>query len=357
MLYMGTHVTRGKCKAIVVQTGKYTEMGELLALLSEDEDHSTPLQNQVTAISKKFMKGALAVGAVVFVTGLLRGIPITEMITTSVALTASAIPEGLPITITIALTAGIFRMSNKQALVRKLSALETMGRTTVICSDKTGTLTKNEMTVKKLVTLHDELEVIGEGYNPSGMIEGMEEEKSKDVDQLLAIGLHCNDAELYQEDGHWNVKGDPTEGALLTLAAKRGMYKEKYKSWKRAGEIPFDSISGKMSVVCHEGDMEDQCYVMSKGSVEKLLQHCSYYQSNGNSYPLTEEIRQQIMSKNDSLASQALRVLGFAYRELGCFNGEIEDVDQDLIFVGMVGMIDPPKPEVKKALQKRLSWA
>ena len=297
MLYMGTHVTRGKCKAIVVQTGKYTEMGELLALLSEDEDHSTPLQNQVTAISKKFMKGALAVGAVVFVTGLLRGIPITEMITTSVALTASAIPEGLPITITIALTAGIFRMSNKQALVRKLSALETMGRTTVICSDKTGTLTKNEMTVKKLVTLHDELEVIGDGYNPSGMIEGMEEGKSKDVDQLLAIGLHCNDAELYQEDGHWNVKGDPTEGALLTLAAKRGMYKEKYKTWKRAGEIPFDSISGKMSVVCHEGDMEDQCYVMSKGSVEKLLQHCSYYQSNGNSYPLTEEIRQQIMSK------------------------------------------------------------
>ena len=350
MLYMGTHVTRGKCQAIVVQTGKSTEMGELLALLSEDEDHSTPLQNQVTAISKKFMKGALAVGAVVFVTGLLRGIPITEMITTSVALTASAIPEGLPITITIALTAGIFRMSNKQALVRKLSALETMGRTTVICSDKTGTLTKNEMTVKKLVTLHDELEVNGEGYNPSGMIEGMEEGKSKDVDQLLAIGLHCNDAELYQEDGHWNVKGDPTEGALLTLAAKSGMYKEKYKSWKRTGEIPFDSISGKMSVVCHEGDMEDQCYVMSKGSVEKLLQHCSYYQSNGNSYPLTEEIRQQIMSKNDSLASQALRVLGFAYRELGCFNGEIEDVDQDLIFVGMVGMIDPPKPEVKKSI-------
>ena len=223
MLYMGTHVTRGKCQAIVVQTGKSTEMGELLALLSEDEDDSTPLQNQVTAISKKFMKGALAVGAVVFVTGLLRGIPITEMITTSVALTASAIPEGLPITITIALTAGIFRMANKQALVRKLSALETMGRTTVICSDKTGTLTKNEMTVKKLVTLNHEFEVTGDGYNPSGMIVGLDEGNSKDVDQLLAIGLHCNDAELYQEDGHWNVKGDPTEGALLTLAAKRGM--------------------------------------------------------------------------------------------------------------------------------------
>ena len=176
MLYMGTHVTRGKCQAIVVQTGKNTEMGDLLALLSEDDDHSTPLQNQVTKISKKFMKGALAVGAVVFITGLLRGIPITEMITTSVALTASAIPEGLPITITIALTAGIFRMANKQALVRKLSAIETLGRTTVICSDKTGTLTKNEMTVKKVVTLNHELEATGDGYNLDGMIVGQMKE-------------------------------------------------------------------------------------------------------------------------------------------------------------------------------------
>ena len=354
MLYMGTHVTRGKCQAIVVQTGKNTEMGDLLALLSEDDDHSTPLQNQVTKISKKFMKGALAVGAVVFITGLLRGIPITEMITTSVALTASAIPEGLPITITIALTAGIFRMANKQALVRKLSAIETLGRTTVICSDKTGTLTKNEMTVKKVVTLNHELEATGDGYNLDGMIVGLDEGTSKDVDQLISIALHCNDAELYQEDGHWNVKGDPTEGALLTLAAKRGKLKENYKHWKRAGEIPFDSISGKMSVVCHEGEKEDQCYVMSKGSVEKLLRHCTHYQSNGKRYPLTEEIRQHLMAKNDSLAHQALRVLGFAYRELGCFNGDMENVDQGLIFVGMVGMIDPPKPEVEKSIAEAI---
>ena len=153
ILYMGTHVTRGKCKAVVVQTGINTEMGHLLSLLSEDEDHTTPLQKQVTSISKKFMKGALAIGVIVFITGLLRGVPIPQMVTTSVALTASAIPEGLPITITFALTAGIFRMAKKNALVRKLSALETLGRTTVICSDKTGTLTKNEMTVKRIVTI------------------------------------------------------------------------------------------------------------------------------------------------------------------------------------------------------------
>ena len=354
MLYMGTHITRGKCIAIVVQTGINTEMGHLLSLLSEDENHTTPLQQQVTAISKKFMKGALVIGAIVLITGLLRGNPISQMVTTSVALTASAIPEGLPITITFALTAGVFRMANKKALVRKLSALETLGRTTVICSDKTGTLTKNEMTVKRIVTIDKEFDITGDGYNPEGTILGLDQGKtnSDELDQLLKISLHCNDAQLYQEDGRWNVKGDPTEGALLTLAAKRGLLKENYSHWKRAGEIPFDSASGKMSVVCHEGEHEEQCTVMSKGSVEKLLQHCTHYQKSGQIYPLTDITRRQLMKKNDTLASQALRVLGFGYRELEKFNGKMEDVDQNLIFVGMVGMIDPPKPEVEKSIRE-----
>ncbi|MGZ4160871.1 MAG: HAD-IC family P-type ATPase, partial [Neobacillus sp.] len=354
MLYMGTHITRGKCIAIVVQTGKNTEMGHLLALLSEDEDHTTPLQKQVTTISKKFMKGALVVGIIVFITGLIRGIPITEMVTTSVALTASAIPEGLPITITFALTAGIFRMANRKALVRKLSALETLGRTTVICSDKTGTLTKNEMTVKRIITIDQEFEVTGDGYHPKGSIIGLNKGKTipNEVDQLLNIALHCNDSQLYQEDGRWNVKGDPTEGALLSLAAKRGLFKENHSHWKRAGEIPFDSTSGKMSVVCHEGAHADQCLLLSKGSVEKLLFHCTHYQTNGKVHALTDKIRSQIINKNDILASQALRVLGFAYRELENFNGKMEDADRNLIFVGMVGMIDPPKPEVEKSIRE-----
>ncbi|MCM2536007.1 HAD-IC family P-type ATPase [Neobacillus pocheonensis] len=354
MLYMGTHITRGKCIAVVVQTGKNTEMGHLLALLSEDEDHTTPLQKQVTAISKKFMKGALVVGAIVFITGLLRRIPITELVTTSVALTASAIPEGLPITITFALTAGIFRMANKKALVRKLSALETLGRVTVICSDKTGTLTKNEMTVKRIITVDQEFDVTGDGYNPEGAILAKKQEKAvtKEVDQLLKIALHCNDSQLNQEAGRWIVKGDPTEGALLSLAAKRGLIRENHRHWKRVGEIPFDSTSGKMSVVCHEGDQEDQCVVMSKGSVEKLLHHCTHYQINGETHPLTDKIRGKIIAKNDSLATQALRVLGFAYRGLGKFGSKMENVDKNLIFVGMVGMIDPPKPEVEKSIRE-----
>lgn len=174
------------------------------------------------------------------------------------------------------------------------------------------------------------------------------------MDRLLKISLHCNDAHLYQEDGRWNVKGDPTEGALLSLAAKRGLLKENHSHWKRAGEIPFDSASGKMSVVCHEGEHEDQCTVMSKGSVEKLLQHCTHYQKNGQIYPLTDITRRQLMKKNDTLASQALRVLGFSYRELEKFNGKMDDVDQNLIFVGMVGMIDPPKPEVEKSIREAI---
>ena len=356
ILYMGTHVTRGKCKAVVVQTGINTEMGHLLSLLSEDEDHTTPLQKQVTSISKKFMKGALAIGVIVFITGLLRGVPIPQMVNTSVALTASAIPEGLPITITFALTAGIFRMAKKNALVRKLSALETLGRTTVICSDKTGTLTKNEMTVKRIVTIGTEYDVTGDGYNPDGNIIGKNQTQpvTEDLDQLLKIGLFCNNAQFIKEEDRWNIQGDPTEGALLTLAAKGGHLPTHYSHWQRAEEIPFDSASGKMSVVCHEEHLEEQCYVMSKGSVDKLVNNCTHYQKNGKIYPLTEKVHTQILEQNNLLANQALRVLGFAYQKLSKpFNKEcLEDLDHGLIYVGMVGMMDPPKPEVEKSIRE-----
>ncbi|PLT33117.1 HAD-IC family P-type ATPase [Bacillus sp. V5-8f] len=355
MIYMGTHITRGKCKAVVVQTGKHTEMGHLLTLLTEDEDHATPLQKQVTSISKKFMKGALAVGVLVFVSGLLRGVPITQMVNTSLALTASAIPEGLPMTITFALTAGIFRMAKNKALVRKLSALETLGRTTVICTDKTGTLTKNEMTVKRILTLDKEFLVTGDGYNPVGgiMENGVTETECPDVEQLLKIGLACNNAHIYEVEGKWNVKGDPTEGALLSLAEKSGLTKNNHR-FKRLEEIPFDSSSGKMSVVCHEENNENQCFVMTKGSVEKLLNICTHYQKNGKIYQLNEKIRSKIMEQNNALASHALRVLGFAYRKIDKPVGKqvMEDIDSGLIYVGLVGMMDPPKPEVEKSIRE-----
>jgi magnesium-transporting ATPase (P-type) len=171
-------------------------------------------------------------------------------------------------------------MSKKKALVRKLSALETLGRTTVICSDKTGTLTKNEMTVKRILTVGHEYEVTGERVNPEGKITetGKANSGSKDLEQIIKVGILCNNSELLQEDGRWTVKGDPTEGALLSLAAKHLGLTKYSTGWKRLEEIPFDSTSGKMSIVCHEENNEDQCFVMSKGSVEKLLSQCSHYQ-------------------------------------------------------------------------------
>ncbi|WP_028401806.1 cation-translocating P-type ATPase [Ectobacillus panaciterrae] len=358
MLYMGTHVTRGKALAVVVQTGKDTEMGHLMSLLNEESDGETPLQRQVTSISKTFMKGALAAGVIVFIAGLLRGNPISQMITTSMALTASAIPEGLPVTITIALTAGVFRMAKKKTLVQNLSSLETLGRTTVICSDKTGTLTKNEMTVKKVATIDAEFDATGEGYAPEGKIidKNGVEQNSKELDKLLEIGLLCSNTSLHLENERWGIKGDPTEGAIVTLAAKRNFHLDNHKHWQRLHEVPFDSNSGMMTVACKSEEDEKKCFVMSKGSVEKILNCCTHYQKNGQQYALTDEIREEILQQNEKYAEQSLRVLGFAYRPID-HNGEntcFDDMNENLIYVGMAGMIDPPKPDVEKSIREAL---
>lgn len=368
MIYMGTDVTRGKATGVVVQTGLHTEMGRLMSLLQSDEKELTPLQRQVTSISKKFIKGALFACGIVFVTGLLRGIPLTQMVSTSIALAASAIPEGLPVTITIALSAGIFRMARKQALVRKLSALETLGRTTVICSDKTGTLTKNEMTVRHVVSLSRSWEVGGTGYAPSGEIRrtavsaraaaALEQSPQQpELARILQISMLCNNAKLEQDDeGHWTVKGDPTEGALLAFAAKAGIHPETMRQWHRGKEIPFDSSTGKMSVVCKDTAVTKSrnCYVFTKGAVEMLLQRCSQVQSDGQLLELTEERKRIILEQNGKLSGEALRVLGFAYRPLT--DGELPEPDErDMIFVGMVGMMDPPKPEAAHSIQEALS--
>ncbi|WP_255298312.1 cation-translocating P-type ATPase [Brevibacillus dissolubilis] len=355
MLYMGTSITRGKGIGVVVATGMTTEIGYLTSLLKDDELEMTPLQQKATAISKFFVKGAMAVGTVVFAVGLLRGNTIGQMISTSVALIASAIPEGLPVTITIALSAGIFRMSKRNAVMRKLSSLETLGRVTVICSDKTGTLTKNEMTVTKIATIDDEWDVSGEGYAPVGTMShpnGKTVQDSKELKKLIHIAMLCNDSQLTQRDNNWSLKGDPTEGALLTLAKKAGYHPEKLTDWSRKNEIPFDSNHGTMSVICHDGVESNPCFLMTKGSIEAVLNKCNSYQSGGEVHPLTDQMKQTIITQNKAYASQALRVLGFAYRCLKKDEGTDQVHDQDLIYIGMVGMIDPAKPEVDKAIQE-----
>ncbi|MFC5447430.1 cation-translocating P-type ATPase [Paenibacillus aestuarii] len=370
MLFMGTDVCGGKGTGIVVRTGMQTEMGHLMSLMKNQEKEVTPLQAKVTSISKKFVKGALVAGGLVFVTGLLRGIPITQMITTSITLAASAIPEGLPVTITIALSAGIFRMAKKNALIRKLSSLETLGRTTIICTDKTGTLTKNEMTVKSLATTHRSWAVTGEGYEPVGSFAEVDPEaaassellsktqesraigEDPDVRRILQICLLCNNSKLEQENERWITKGDPTEGALLSLAAKTGQWDKDMTQWHRSLEIPFDSGTAKMSVVCRDTEAQQECYVFSKGAVETILRHSNRYQKNGEVFPLTEEQKQLILQQNEKLSSEALRVLAFAYRRIEEHEGEDGVDEKELIYVGMAGMMDPPKPEVEHSIRE-----
>lgn len=374
MLFMGTNVTRGKATALVVKTGMNTEMGYLMSLMKGDDREVTPLQEKVTSISKTFIKGAMIAGGMVFLSGLIRGIPVTQLITTTITLAASAVPEGLPVTITIALSAGIFRMARKNALVRKLSALETLGRTTVICSDKTGTLTKNEMTVKAIATVNGTWMVTGNGYDPSGNIVKVDSNegaaasikpKSKvrseelinpvhhpEIQQLIKIGLLCNNSKLEQQDEQWIIKGDPTEGALLTLAAKTGLYLKNMTHWTRQHEVPFDSYTSTMSVVCKDSMVDQECFLFSKGSVEAILRRSKWYQENGEIVPLTNKHKQMILQQNEQYASEALRVLGFAYSLIN-WNPDGDGVNEnDLIYVGMVGMMDPPKADVEKSIQE-----
>ncbi|MGZ6503279.1 MAG: cation-translocating P-type ATPase, partial [Tumebacillaceae bacterium] len=350
LMYMGTLVTRGRARALVVATGGATQIGALQSLLHQEEDAPTPLQQRVDQIGKRFVTGALIAGAVVGIAGLMRGIPPVQLLVSSITLAASAIPEGLPLTITIALTAGVMRMAKRKAVVRKLASLESLGRVTVICSDKTGTLTRNEMTVKEIVTCSSKFNVSGEGYNPKGTFHpygnsGVAEvaattELPSDVQQLLTIGLLCNNSSLEQNGANYESMGDPTETALLTVAMKAGISKG---DWTRHREIPFDSNTGSMSVVCQESASHPKCLLLTKGSPEAILKKCTHYLDNGEVKLLTEAIQEQIVAENLRMAEQALRVLGFGYREL-CADEEVHAAKEEgLIYVGLMGMIDPPK--------------
>jgi Ca2+-transporting ATPase len=364
MLYLGTDVTRGKGIGIVVRTGMETEIGYLMSLMEGQESVLTPLHEKVTSISKTFIKGAAFAGALVFIAGLLRGRPIGQIITTSITLAASAVPEGLPVTITIALSAGIFRMAKKNALIRKLSALETLGRTTVICSDKTGTLTKNEMTVKRVALISSSYAVEGNGYEPKGLITNVSPTNSTikesipdcpELQQLARIAVLCNDSKLVQEKDSWTIKGDPTEGALLSFAAKFGLWQDKMIHWHRVHEVPFDSNSGTMNVVCKDTQADQDCFVFCKGSVEVVLNRCEWYQSNGEVHSLTEETKELIHQQNETLARDALRVLAFAYCPTDWIEGQTDEpkvIDDQLIYVGLMGMMDPPKPDVEKSIRE-----
>ena len=344
MVFSGTIVTKGRAKAIVVATGMNSELGKIAGLIQETEEPPTPLQVKLEQLGKWLGIMVLVICGIVFLAGWLRGEDtLLDMFINAVALAVAAIPEGLPAVVTIALALGVQRMIKRHALVRKLPSVETLGCTTVICTDKTGTLTKNEMTVKKLFVDAEVINVTGIGYETKGSFSA----NTKDRDFLLRIGTLNNDARV--EYGAGKVMGDPTEACLIVAAAKAGFKKEELeKDQPRIGEIQFDSIRKRMTTI-HSQDNKTMAYM--KGAPDIILTMCKYILLHGEVEELTPEWRKKILATNEIFAENALRVLGFAYREVRQERSE-QEVERSMIFVGLQGMIDPPREEVKDAIAR-----
>ncbi|MFO0706332.1 MAG: cation-translocating P-type ATPase [Nitrospira sp.] len=368
MAFMGTAVASGKARAIVVSTGGRTELGRIAAMIrraSEAERVETPLQHRLEQFGYTLLWLALGVVAVVFGLGIWRGEPLLAMFLTAVSLAVAAVPEGLPAVVTITLALGVTRMVTRHALIRKLPAVETLGSATVICTDKTGTLTKNEMTVTRLFAGDRVFQVTGEGYAPTGeIIKPIEGEAALEWDpqvpassrpglrQLLTAAVLCNGASLNQEDGVWRVVGDPTEGALLVAAAKAGITTgQAKKDTTFAGEIPFDTERKMMTVLRRTAD-GTIAYV--KGAPDVLLARCIYRMTDdGRIEPLNESGRRRVLEANAAYAGQALRVLAVAERRTDGTADvwRAEDVERELVFLGLLAMKDPLRPEAVEAVR------
>jgi P-type Ca2+ transporter type 2C len=373
MVFMGTSVTRGRAKAIVVATGMATEMGYIAGMIQEVQFEQTPLQKRLKELGRYLVYGCLGIAGLIFVAGILRGETVLNMLQTSASLAVAAIPEGLTTIVIIALAMGVQRMTKRNIIVRRMASIETLGCTTVICSDKTGTITKNEMTVRSLYLGGEWFKFSGEGYTPQGQVflEGqpvVQPEQMKALQYALTVGVLCNNAVLnktisepLQAQGEktvarrkiaWNINGDPTEGALLVAGAKVGLWSHQLNQHHpRLREIPFESERRMMSVVaCKDGE---EPIVYSKGAPDNVLSRCTrLWKSNGDIAPLTEQDHQQIYAANAAMTQEAMRVLALAYREVPVGETDAEVLEEDLVFVGLIGMIDPPRPEVFEAVAK-----
>ncbi|OPH53029.1 calcium-translocating P-type ATPase, SERCA-type [Paenibacillus ferrarius] len=368
--FMGTMVSRGTAKAVVVRIGMNTEMGKIADLIQNTESMETPLQHRLEQLGKILIIVAIALTILVVVAGIMHGQPPYAMFLAGVSLAVAAIPEGLPAIVTIALALGVQRMIKRKAIVRKLPSVETLGCASVICSDKTGTLTQNKMTVTHLWVGGDVMEVTGDGYTPVGSIQlgGQNADVAKHVslNKLLQVSVLCNNATLYEEKQEskrkkgkednavsvWGIKGDPTEGALVVLSAKSGITQQSLsETYKRIAEFPFDSDRKRMSVLVSSENGRMAC---TKGAPDVLLQHCSYILWEGKVIPFTPTLKQKVIAANEGMAKSALRVLGIAYKEIKSSDRyeDHEDVEHSLIFVGLTGMIDPPRKEVRDAISK-----
>lgn len=366
MAFMGTMVTRGSAQGVVVHTGMDTQMGRVASLISTAETVLTPLQLRLAQLGKVLIAVAVALTALVVLIGILHGQNAYTMFLAGVSLAVAAIPEGLPAIVTVALALGVQRMIRQRAIVRQLPAVETLGSTTVICSDKTGTLTQNKMTVTRLWVDQEEVEVSGLGYEPYGQfsIHGkvIDLERKRHLRQLLEMAVLCSNATLeevaerngYFKKAHfWDINGDPTEGALLVCGAKANLWKEELvELYPRLEEFPFDSTRKMMSVIVrYKGNDR---YVLTKGAPEIVLERCTKMVWQGREQPLTPDLKREVLVANDRLAGQALRNLAIAYRKLSASEHVYteEEAEQKLVFLGMLGMIDPPREEVKDAIKQ-----
>ncbi|MFA5399867.1 MAG: cation-translocating P-type ATPase [Dehalococcoidia bacterium] len=351
MVFSGTVAVYGRGKAVVVETGSGTEFGQIARMLKEVREERTPLQVNLDSIGKYIAIGALILCAVLAGMGIWRGHPPLEMLIWGVSLAVAAVPEALPAVVTISLALGVRRMVKRHALVRRLSAVETLGCTTVICSDKTGTLTEDQMTMKKIYLDGQFIEVTGTGYEPTGEFyrDGSKLDPADPVLQkyLKAANL-CANAKLYQEDDRWRIKGDPTEGAFLVAAAKAGLIE--YQAGNDnplVGEIPFTSETKRMVVAYRE---PDGVVAYSNGAAEVILNACEYIYRDGREVRLNEDEKARIHGKIHQMAAEALRVLGTAYKRLpGGFNTE-EFTVRGMVLLGLGGMIDPPRSEAKGSI-------
>ncbi len=370
LVFMGTVVTYGRGKAVVTKTGMRTEIGQIASLLKQAVAESTPLQQKLEEFGKYLGTLALGVCALIFLLGWLRGEDLTTMFLTSVSLAVAAIPEGLPAIVTIVLAIGVQRLAKQRAIIRKLPAVETLGAATVICSDKTGTLTQNQMTVKRISVGGEWYEVSGQGYNPEG--EYLRDGKPvADIDNsslktLLLCGALCNDAILEEDwkDGNqtWKIIGDPTEGALVVAAAKAGINKgDLATEYNRVLEIPFDS-DRKLMTTINKGSLSNErfqkieaelpkgLWAITKGAPDIILSKCASALTSEGIKDLTPGLKEELMKHNGEMAQDALRVLGVAVRRMEANQIDLNSVEEKLVFIGFWGMIDPPRPEVKDSI-------
>ncbi len=359
IVFMGTSVATGTAQAVVVATAMDTELGRIAGLIEEaSAEEDTPLQKKLDSFGRILIWGTLGIVAVLFVLGLLRGTKPFEMFMTSVSLAVAAVPEGLPAVVTVALALGVSRMARRRALVRKLPAVETLGSTTVICTDKTETLTVGEMTMRAFYVAGQSYEVTGEGYGPEGEVriagKKAEAQHAAPLLELATVLIGCNNAHLVQEDGGWKVIGDPTEGALLAAGTKAGGDQERIaKEMPKHHEIPFDSDRKRSTTIRRMPDGKLRAFV--NGAPDVLLDRCTSIYTSAGVRPMTDQDRQSLVAQNAAMAQQALRVLGSASRDLDNASPAeltIDAVERDLVFVGLTGMYDPPRQEAKDAVAK-----